>query len=500
MFRNAIVDSPFLGSAPDFVFDRIGGSDFRGDYSMTSTLRALVFSRMSQTDTIRFVYRETSLTKGEVDRNHQNIVLRHVTNVSKGCSFAANSIYLLNTCNYDNEGNTAVMDVAEKYFIGFSGGKFTRVEKLTEYYKKVFRILCFINTETKTTVIFTDNIDLRKFHFLQLAIPVMLPWYFPPETGVSEQEKAVLESFKERTPDNYLAAIAAIAEKYDFRSLMIKNQLGDFENRFLEQEAQSVQNSIDRYMSCVRDHEEEIDNLMCQCYDSNIKLMGIRAKIAEGDGTSEIVGYFIHNKNLSLVSVDRSRLTFNCKGYLTYFDEEGAKRYINNKNSMLYRASDRFSNEDIAMFSKALFLDQKIRMKFCASYTFDLTGSVRANSHAIYGTEFGDCTPNPHIDRYSCLGNHERAITGRLREHDYVGAIEQCISSCVSLNFADSTVIGEFVSRIFSNGRGVNIRCIELPDGKVVDPEGAIQWLKEQNEQKKAQEAAAETAGEGTNE
>ena len=212
------------------------------------------------------------------------------------------------------------------------------------------------------------------------------------------------------------------------------------------------------------------------------------------------MGYFIHNKNLSLVSVDRSRLTFNCKGYLTYFDEEGAKRYINNKNSMLYRASDRFSNEDIAMFSKALFLDQKIRMKFCASYTFDLTGSVRANSHAIYGTEFGDCTPNPHIDRYSCLGNHERAITGRLREHDYVGAIEQCISSCVSLNFADSTVIGEFVSRIFSNGRGVNIRCIELPDGKVVDPEGAIQWLKEQNEQKKAQETAAETAGEGTNE
>jgi len=70
----------------------------------------------------------------------------------------------------------------------------------------------------------------------------------------------------------------------------------------------------------------------------------------------------------------------------------------------------------------------------------------------------------------------------------------------VSLNFADSTVIGEFVSRIFSNGRGVNIKCIELPDGKVVDPEGAIQWLKEQNEQKKAQETAAETAGEGTNE
>lgn len=499
MFRNAIVDTPFTGSLPDSVFHRITGSDFRGDYSLISTLRALVFPRMQQEDTIRFRYKEISFSKGEIEQNHHDVILRCAVSVAKGVPFSGNSIYLFNTVSYD-DANAAIMDIAEKHFVTYSGNKFTKVEKLTEYYRKFFRIYCFVNPEIKTTVIFTDGIDLRRFHFLQIALPVMLPWYFPAEAGVSDQEKAIMESLRERTPDSYLAALAAAAEKYDFRSMKIKNELGSFENRFLEQEEESVRREIDGYMSQVQDHEENIAALMRRHYNANIRLLGIQTKLAQGDGTSEIVNYFIRNRNLSLVSVDNSQLTFDCKGYLTYFDEEGVRRYINNKRSVMYSISDRIPDSDIALLMKALFLDQRLRMKFCARYVFDLRGSVMACSGVDYGAEFNDCTPNPHIDRFSCLGNQERAINERLREHDYIGAIEQCISSCVSLNFADGTVIGEFMRRIYgASNRRVNIRCIELPDGRTVAPVEAIQWLKEQDEQKETQEAA-EAAVEGTNE
>lgn len=500
MFRNTINDTPFLGELPDSVFSRIDGQDFRGDYSLTSTLRALVFPRMPETDTLRFYYRETTLSKSDVERNHKDVILQHIISISRGKEFPSGTIRLFNSCGHDPAGNAAALDVVEKNFFNFFGGKFTRVEKLTEYYKKMFRILCYINPESKTTVLFTDNIDLRKFHFLQIAIPVMLPWYFPPEAGVTDQEKAILESFKERTPDSYLTALAAAAEKYDFRTLKIKSKLGNFENRFLEREAQTIQNTLDRYLSAVKSHEDDITSLMRQYYDENIRLAGIQAKMAEGDGTSEIVSYFIRNKNLALVSVDRNQLIFDCKGYLSYFDEEGAKRNINNRGSVLYYVSDRIPKADITLLMKALFLDQTLRMKFCARYSFDLAGSVRAVSHGSYGPEFNDCMPNPHIDEYNCLGNHKRVIDEYLRRHDYVGAIEQCISSCMSLNFADSTVIGEFMRRIYgSSDRRVNTRCIELPDGSIVAPREAIQWLKEQNEQKETQETA-EAAGEGTNE
>ena len=55
--------------------------------------------------------------------------------------------------------------------------------------------------------------------------------------------------------------------------------------------------------------------------------------------------------------------------------------------------------------------------------------------------------PNPHIDRYSCLGNYERTMNERLMENDAIGAIEQCISSCKSLNFSDSTVMEVLMDR-----------------------------------------------------
>ena len=46
--------------------------------------------------------------------------------------------------------------------------------------------------------------------------------------------------------------------------------------------------------------------------------------------------YFIHNKNLDLVSVNDSSVTFMVKGQLLYFDEENAKRCINNGRSPFY--------------------------------------------------------------------------------------------------------------------------------------------------------------------
>lgn len=500
MFRSAVNDTPFLGQTPDSVFSRVDGDEFRGDHSFVATLRALVFPRMDEQAPLRFRYREIALSKNDVERNNPDVIMSHILSVSKGNAPPENTIRLYNMCGHNADGNTAALDVVEKHFLRFIGGSFTRIERFTEFFRNAFRVLCYIDRTAKTTLVFADNVDLRKFHFLQVAIPVMLPWYFPPEAGMSQQEITLIESLKEKTPDRYLTAMAAAAERYDFRSMKIRNELGNFENRFLEREAEGVQNLLDRYMSSVQSYENEIAGLMRQYYDANIKLMGLRAKIAEGDGTSEIVSYFIRNKNLSLVCVDRSRLTFNCKGYLTYFDEEGVKRYLNNKNSVFYQTGGRISDSDIALLMKALFLDQRLRMKFCAQYTFDLSGSVTAASGANYGSEFGDCTPNPHTDRFSCLGNYERAINERLRGHDYIGAIEQCIGSCVSLNFADGTVIGEFMRRICGvSGRRVNIHCIELPDGTVVEPMAAIQWLKEQDGQKETQETA-EAAVEETNE
>lgn len=479
MFKESIMQTPFVGDIQDSVFSRIYGDSFRGEVSFISTLRALVFPRMSETDQLKVFYRECTLQKRYVDRNHPDAALSNA--VGTYGTTQKNSVRIINVCGYMKEDNKAVLDTAENSFLRYAGGGFQRIEKFTEFFKKAFRTLCFVNKDDRITIVFVDEMDTRRFHFLQLAIPVMFPWYFPPESGLSDQELGIIQSLKEKEPDKYLAALQVAASKYDFRTMKIKSVLGNFEKRFLDGYLTQSREKLNAYSQDVKNYEDAIANLMAKYYEESIRMEGIQAKIANGGVSSELMNYFMRNKNLSIISSGSTGITFSVKSYLTYFDEDAVKRYLEKSESVLYSGGGNFSDGEIKMLMQAIFVDQILKMKFCASYSLDLCGSVQARAHERYGAEFSDCTPNPHIDRYHCLGDYRRYITDRLFAQDYIGAIEQCVVSCASLNFSDTTVIEEFMDRIrgMSND-DVNIRCIELPDGKTVNPYDAIEWLKEQ--------------------
>ena len=48
--------------------------------------------------------------------------------------------------------------------------------------------------------------------------------------------------------------------------------------------------------------------------------------------------------------------------------------------------------------------EPRLRIRVCASYRFDLNGSVAPNGHRDFGAEYGDYLPNPHINDYNCMG------------------------------------------------------------------------------------------------
>lgn len=122
-----------------------------------------------------------------------------------------------------------------------------------------------------------------------------------------------------------------------------------------------------------------------------------------------------------------------------------------------------------------------LRIKFCAAYRFDLDGNVHAQGHHNFDDyKFAEYMPNPHIDRYRCMGGYERTINCLLGNRDYIGALEQCIASCKSLNWGDSTVMAAFMGTMWEDN-GCARRCIELPDGRVVNPIEAIRWVEQQS-------------------
>lgn len=505
MFKSVINSTPLVSDAANSFFQNISGDYFQRDATFLTTLRALVAPRMSAEDNINLSFTETHYTATQVRDNNVNEMLNAICRYSNALSGAVGQIQIHSFTSQSQEDNYACLELMKSSFEQQYEG-WHRLNKVTDFFRKTFYVLCFINPEKKSVYLFTDRMDVKKMHYLQCSIFAFLPWYFNPEAGVSELEMELIESLREKTSSKYEDCIVRIASQYDFRTQKIRNLLAGFETRYEKQECETVRRTIQEYIDKINSLDREIGEYLRYKADKEIRLLGLEAKIAQGESEdSEIMEYFLCNNRLVLEEVTDTYMVFSCMDYLTYFDEDMAKQMIDNKRSYVYRPNGRACNnfikeDDMKKLMYAIFIDQTLRVKVCCAYRFELRGTVDGLSHHRYGYEFRECTPNTHIDRYSCMGNYKRTINQLLQKHDYIGAIEQCIASCKSLNFADSTVMEEFMRRLYGiSNDEVNTRCIELPDGKVVTPKEAVEWIKANEPQEQeienvqAQEGEAES-------
>lgn len=502
MFKSVINSTPLVSDAANSFFQNISGDYFQRDATFLSTLRALVAPRMSEEDSIYLSFSETSYSATQVRENSVRAILDAICSYSNALSGRTGQIQIHNFTSQSQEDNYACLELMKSSFEQYCDG-WHRLNKVTDFFRKTFYVLCFINPEKKSVYLFADRMDMKKMHYLQCSIFAFLPWYFNPEAGVSELEMELIESLREKTSSKYEDCIARIASQYDFRTQKIRNLLAGFETRYEKQECETVRRTIQEYIDKINSLDREIGEYLRYKADKEIRLLGLEAKIAQGETKdSEIMEYFLCNNRLVLEEVTDTYMVFSCMDYLTYFDEDMAKQMIDNKRSYVYRPNGRACNnfikeDDMKKLMYAIFIDQILRVKVCCAYQFELRGTVEGLSHHRYGYEFRECTPNTHIDKYSCMGNYKRTINQLLQKHDYIGAIEQCIASCKSLNFADSTVMEEFMRRLYGiSNDEVNIRCIELPDGKVVTPKEAVEWIKANEPQEQGTENEQPQEGE----
>lgn len=493
MFKSVLNSTPLVSDAANSFFQNVSGDFFQRDATFLSTLRALVAPRMGDGETIGLSFSESAYSVDEVRNNNVRAVLNAITGRSNAIQGHEGQIQIHNFVSNTQDDNYACLELVKSSFEQQYDG-WHRLGKVTDFFRKTFYVLCFINPEKKSVYIFVDKMDIRKMHYLQCSIFAFLPWYFDPTEGVTELEMELINSLREKKSDKYEECIAKIASQYDFRTSKIRNLLAGFETRYEKRECERVRADIQSYIDTINSLNNQIGEYLRYKAEKEIRLLGLETKIENGASEdSEIMEYFLCNDRLVLEQVDDRYMVFSCMDYLTYFDEDMAKKMIDNPRSYVYRPNDRMCNnyireEDMKKLMYAIFVDQTIRIKFCSAYRFELDGNVRALEHHDYGYEFRECTPNTHIDRYSCIGNYQRAINELLKRNDYIGAIEQCIASCKSLNFADSTVMKEFMRRLYGiSDYRVNIRCIELPDMRVVTPTEAIEWIKSQEPQEETQ-------------
>lgn len=482
MFRNVIVETPFSSVSADVVFGgRISSEKYNNDVTFGTTLRILLDKRVPDGDFVTARFHSSSYGRRNIGDNTAEALLNAINSydISEG-----GLILINNLCHSNDEDNHAIMSfVSEKFTSVFDG--WAVVDKVTEFFKPVFNVVCFINPEIKSVALYAERLDVRKLHYLQCCIPGIVPWYFSGENAIKREsdELALLDSLRQKNSTAYEELVEKFAEKYDFETLRIRQLLAGFELRYERAQRNELRAQSERLVSDINGYQNRINQLLREKAENDMRLFGIETKLAEEKDDSEIMDYFLTNKNVGLEMVNDTVMRFITKGYFTYFDEEIAKRAIDNSRSYVYPHGETgrhgISAGDMKMLMTAIFLDEKLKLRTCAAYELRLDGGVNALRDYDFSSAYKTYLPNPHIQRYRCLGNYSQAITDCLKSRNYLGAIEQCIASCRSINFGDSVVMEAFMNSMYNDSTR---KFIELPDGSVVNTTGAIEYLKKQQE------------------
>ena len=475
MFRIAIESTELSSNISDNIFPRITGSIYDYDATFLSTLRALLPSRMEEEDYVHLDIISDGYSERTVKSTPANEMVR---NLIDGNEVEDGTIILYNLIRSQSD-NYACLELLKSSFVeNFHG--WHRVEKFTDFFRKTFYSIAFINPEKKSVVMFTDGMDIRRFHYIQCAIPAILPWYFDPAKGLTELERALIESLRQTDAEQYKSLIGKFALQYDFRGANIRALLKGFETQQEEKQKERLSQQIRDLEHSIRRYSDEIASAISRKREKNIMLLGIIEKISQSEEKgSEIMEFFLQNDRFDIVSTYGDELTFTVKDYLEFFDPDMASSVINKNNSYIYDYARNYDRSDVKRLLEAIFVNRTIKLRFCAAYKIGLSGRVDGISGYDFDSNrsFEGYMPNPHIQGYGCIGDFRVPIQQFLDRFEYIGAIHQCAASCKNLNIADTTVMERFMRNLFSDNCEA---CLELPDGTVVKPGQAIDWINAQ--------------------
>jgi len=478
VFKTPITSTPFTTDAANGYFQNIRGQAYQGDYSFLATLRAFMGQRIPENESIELRFSTSNITEDHVKNNSADAIIRAICGSWDVTSHGYLQIHNLGSPISAN--NLACYHCLHSYFAATYHG-WRQIEEITNLFRKNFNVLCYINAEQKSTILFVESLNMKRMHFLQSITLGILPWYFSPDKGWSDLDKELMQSFKETTPDKYIECINKIASQYDFETIRIKTLLRGFETRYERNEVQKVEREIANLYENIAILNTDIGTKMRMINEKNIRLLGLQAKIAGySDEDSELMEYFLCNRQLVIEDVVNDTIYFSVKTYMEYFDEDVVNKYLNNHGSFVYQNEPRgFTLDQMEKLLRAVFIDQSIRLRFCAAYCFSLNGNVDPQTNHDFGQEFRHYMPNPHINRWHCMGNYLSKVNNLLKENNYIAALEQCVASAKSLNWTDGTVMGTFLKTVCGR-ENYNNKAFELPDGRVVTPIEAIKWLEEQ--------------------
>lgn len=467
MFKDAVLRTGFVTPDANAVFKNITGAYVNADCTMLSAMRAILPSRMEEHEEINFRYFDA------VERLSMCDSL--VGSIGNGQIWLTSVVG--NQDGWKSKIKSCFDDVSEDEY---AVGKWERAERAETFLEaNKVNANIYMNYERKSVLIFMFPMRLPELHLIEAMMPSFLPWYFKNKP-INDEEKELLVALGAKTSAPFKRVMEKLILKYNFREQRIRNQLHGFEGatyrNALEDAAYQLQDLRER----LEGYKDSIADILQRISENNAKQIGLTKCLEECEDNSQVMEYFLTNKNINIIEANTNGyLLFYATGYCESFDPNIAENIINNPRSIVYRyVNENFDKSKMKDLFTAIFIDEEIKLRFCAAYEFLNSGRrVRGRSGYTYPVECDTYMPNPHIDFYSCIGDYERYIVDYLIEGNYIGAIEQCVQSNKSLNLGEAnSTMARFCERVVDIANSATV--YELPNGEIVTAQEAVKYIR----------------------
>lgn len=320
----------------------------------------------------------------------------------------------------------------------------------------------------------------KTLHLCASAISRLFPWAFEAEP-LTETETATLKLIYDDKWPEFKKSMYEVVKSGDFYKKILEAKLKDFANDSLNRRIRDLKDDIRRENGKIDDWYRKIRDADGRIEEMNDQLTVYVNKIIQGDNDSAgMIEYLSSNRSLTLLGRDGDVINLAAVTYLTEFDDDAFASYVRNKKdkgNYVYR----YSPYDVELTKKlyrSIWEDQRWMVRTFSGWSLSSGFYAHPDNDLRIPDEIKkNRIPQPHIWRYTCVGNYRKTFEDCQKKHDYIGAMTTIVSSSSSLNWTDSTVVESFMSDFWNDESG---SFLEDKDGNLYTVKEVVDILKEE--------------------
>lgn len=335
-------------------------------------------------------------------------------------------------------------------------------------------IRIFRNKEKKNTIIVTNAYDYGVWHCIVSFFNIFCPWYIEELTDAELKFATSLLKKNATTRTVCEMMDLMVYDMVDVDAAKKKYYLNGYENKLRRIQREKFADQMKSTRQMIGQLMQELRQLYKNYETNSLIVSAIDNSTAED--SNELMNYFLYNKNVSVESGDENGyIMYVITGYMSLFDPEVAKEYINNPNSLMYAKGTAYglAEEKIRNLMTEIFINSTIKVRMCSAWELCLGSGVSPIRSYPYSKRYKNYLPNPHLDLYGCMGGWQSTVEESCEKLDYVFTVDTTCAENGNLNLNDTIVFGRFLEKLFSK----DIRVLELPTGDIVDYIDAIKWM-----------------------